>query len=423
MTMPLWLPFLVAGLLLVAGVEIIAVLGVTAILYTMADPALTLWNFGITAFESLNAAPFLALPLYVLTGDLILRSGMADQLVRFSRSLVGTLPGGLAITSIVASGFFAAISGSNSATVAAIGQTMKAPMDDDGYPPAFTMATIAAAGTVGIIIPPSIVFIIYGVATGVSVSDLFLAGIIPGILMVLAMAGVALVVSGANAWGERLPFSIRELALSAWDTKWAIGAIAVILGGIYGGVFTPTEAAAVAVFYCVGIGFGVTRKLKLRDMPPLLANSARVTGLVAPIVAVSMILSQSLTLLSVPDAFVQQLIATANTQMATLLAVMAIILVAGLFIEATPAMLILVPLLAPLAPRLEMTPVHFGAFVVVGLTIGFITPPMGLNLFVASSVGGVPLHAIIKRVWPYVMVLLAVWLAVALYAPLSTALL
>lgn len=423
MDIPLWLPFLVAALLLLAGVEIIAVLGITAVLYTMVDPALRLSNFGITAFESLNAAPFLALPLYVLTGDLILRSGMADQLVRFSRALVGALPGGMAITAIVASGFFAAISGSNSATVAAIGQTMKAPMDGEGYPPAFTMATVAAAGTVGIIIPPSVVFIIYGVATGVSVGDLFLAGVVPGVLMVFAMAAVALALSGMNGWGRRQPFSRRELCVAAWGTKWAIGAIAVILGGIYGGVFTPTEAAAVAVGYCAAVGFFITRRLRLRDIPQLLSGSARVSGLIAPIVAVSIIVSQSLTLLAVPDAFVEFVVGIAHTQLTTLLAIMLIILLTGLFIEATPALLILVPLFTPLAAKLGLSPVHLGVVVVVGLTIGFVTPPMGLNLFVASSVGGLPIHMIVRQVWLYVIALIIIWLLVALYPALSIGLL
>jgi C4-dicarboxylate transporter DctM subunit len=419
MSIPLWLPFVVAALLLAAGVEIIAVLGIAAILYTMSDPALSFLNFGLTAFDALNAAPFLALPLYVLAGDLILKSGMADHLVRFSRSLVGALPGGTAITAVVASGFFAAISGSNSATVAAIGQTMKPPMDREGYPPAFTMATIAAAGTVGIIIPPSVVFIIYGIATGVSVSDLFLAGVVPGLLMVVALGGTALVLCRGAGWGQRQAFSVREVLASAWDTKWAIGAIALILGGIYGGAFTPTEAAAVAVAYCFFIGVFVTRRLAWRDTPALLSRSARVTGLIAPIVAVSMVLSQSLTLLSVPEAFVQLVLATAETQTTTLLTIMLIVLVVGLFIEATPALLVLAPLFAPLVTTLGMSPVHFGVMIVIGLTIGFITPPMGLNLFVASSVGGLPIHEIVRRVWPYVLALLVVWLAVAFYPPLS----
>lgn len=415
----LWLPLILSIVLLFLGIEIIVILGIAALLFTYIDMGFSFGNVGITVFESLNAEPFLALPLYVLTGDLILRSGMADQLVRFSRSIVGTLPGGTALTAVVASGFFAAISGSNAATVGAIGQTMKEPMRKEGYPPEFAMATVASAGTVGIIIPPSIVFIIYGIATGVSVSDLFMGGIIPGVLMLVSMCLVIMIKSKKNNWDTKIAFSIKELMLSMWGTKWAIMAIMLILGGIYSGVFTPTEAAAVAVIYCFLVGFFITKKLKLRDIPDLCRNSAKITGLIAPIVTMSVILAQALTFLGVPEAFVDLMLSYADSPITILLAMMAIILITGCFIESTPALLILTPLFIPLTYEIGMDSVHFGVMMVVGLTIGFITPPMGLNLFVASSISGVSIQRIITQIWWFVVFLIVVWLLVAFVPGLS----
>jgi C4-dicarboxylate transporter DctM subunit len=408
---------------MLVGVEIVAVIGLAAIGLTLLSGTLPLANFGITAFESLNSTPFIALPLFVLTGTLILKSGIADQLVRFAKSLVGTLPGGLAVTSLVACGFFAAISGSNSATVATIGQIMLPRMDNDNYPRSFTLATVAAGGTVGVIIPPSIVFILYGVATGVSVSALFLAGIIPGILMIVAMSVVAVWAGARNGWGTRIPFSFSEVGRAAWETKWAGIAVFIILGGIYGGVFTPTEAAAVSAIYCLAVGLFVTRQIGWRDLPSMLASSAHVTGIIAPIIAVSLILSQAFAILGFADVFVSGLTGVSTDPTILLLLIMAVILITGCFIEATPALLILSPLFSPLVSRMEMSPVHFGVVMVVGLTIGFITPPMGLNLFVASSIGQTPIHNIATHTFAYLLVLLLVWLAIAFWPALSLALL
>ncbi len=408
---------------MLVGVEIVAVIGLAAIGLTLLSGTLPLANFGITAFESLNSTPFIALPLFVLTGTLILKSGIADQLVRFAKSLVGTLPGGLAVTSLVACGFFAAISGSNSATVATIGQIMLPRMDNDNYPRSFTLATVAAGGTVGVIIPPSIVFILYGVATGVSVSALFLAGIIPGILMIVAMSVVAVWAGARNGWGTRIPFSFSEVGRAAWETKWAGIAVFIILGGIYGGVFTPTEAAAVSAIYCLAVGLFVTRQIGWRDLPSMLASSAHVTGIIAPIIAVSLILSQAFAILGFADVFVSGLTGVSTDPTILLLLIMAVILITGCFIEATPALLILSPLFSPLVSRMEMSPVHFGVVMVVGLTIGFITPPMGLNLFVASSIGQTPIHNIATHTFAYLLVLFLAWLAIAFWPALSLALL
>ncbi|MBD3625044.1 MAG: TRAP transporter large permease subunit, partial [Rhodobacteraceae bacterium] len=221
--------------LLMIGVEIVVCLGLGAVLLTVLTGTFSLENMGISAFTAIDLFPLLAMPLYILTGDLITESGIARQLVRFARSIVGWVNGGLALTVLVASGMFAAISGSNSATVAAMGRMLCPEMKKDGYPEDFAGAVTASGGTVGIIIPPSIVFVIYGVTAGVSVGDLFFAGILPGLAMILSMCAVAWLISRRNRWGTLTRFSIREVLLRAWDAKLAFGATAIILAGIYGG--------------------------------------------------------------------------------------------------------------------------------------------------------------------------------------------
>ncbi|WP_299565455.1 TRAP transporter large permease [uncultured Sulfitobacter sp.] len=421
MTSIIFLILLVA--ITILGLEIVVVLGVATIGISLISGAFPVGNIGITAFESLNSAPLIAMPLFVLAGNLILRSGIADQLVEFSKSLVGMFPGGLAITSIVASGFFAAISGSNSATVATIGQIMLPRMKKEGYPVSFTLGTVAAGGTVGIIIPPSIAFILYGFTSGVSISDLFLAGILPGILMVSSMGLVGLLVCLRFGWGQRSPFSVSGIFRSAWHVKWAALAVFIILGGIYGGVFTPTEASGVSVMYCLFIGLFVTRQFGFSDIPSILVSSARVSGIIAPILAISITLSQAMVMAGFTEVFIEALTGLTQSPVGLLLLMMGIIVLIGMFLEATPAMLILTPLFAPIVAAIGMDPVHFGVVLIVGLAIGFITPPMGLNLFVASAVGNTPIHQITKYALPYALVLFLVWLVIAFWAPLSMVLL
>lgn len=412
------LAIMLAGAALL-GFEIVVILGAATVGVTLISHGFPLANIGITAFEALNSSPLIAMPLFVLAGNLILRSGIANQLVDFSKALVGMLPGGLAIASVLASGFFAAISGSNSATVATVGQIVLPRMKEEKYPDAFTMGTVAAGGTVGIIIPPSIVFILFGVTSGASISALFLAGIFPGILMVLAMSLTTFLVCHRNGWGERSRFSLIAVIRTAWMVKWAALAVVVVLGGIYGGVFTPTEAAGVSVAYCLMVGLLVTRQIRLRDLPGILIASARLSGIIVPILVVSVTLSQAFVMVGIAEAFSLYLTSLTTSPTLLILLMMLIILIAGMFFEATPAMLILTPLFAPIVASIGMDIVQFGVLMVVGLSIGFITPPLGLNLFVASSVGSVPVHNVVKYVLPHILALILVWLVVAFWRPLS----
>jgi len=408
--------------MLALGVEILVCLGLGAVILTFAQSQFQINNIGITAFGAIDSFPLLAMPLYILTGDLIAHSGIAERLVNFSRTLIGWLRGGLAVTLILASGFFAAISGSNSATVAAMGRMMVGPMRKDGYPDDFTAAVAACGGTVGIIIPPSIVFVIYGVASGVSVGDLFLGGILPGILMVAVMVLVSTIVCHRRKVGSAFPFSLRAMLREGWRANLAFGATAVILGGIYGGVFTPSEAAAIAVAYCLVAGLVVTREIKPRDIPAITNRSSDIAGLVAPIIAMAIALSQVMGVLGLPKAAVDFFLGLSSDPTVLMLLILVVLLIAGMIMETTPVVLLLTPLLVPVANSIGIHPVHFGVVVVMALAIGFVTPPVGLNLFVASAIAGVPVHRVAASSVLIIVGLLAVLLLVAFVPQLTLAL-
>jgi len=413
--------FIALAVLLLLGVEILTVIGIGAVVLTLITDQFPLLNVSLTMFDSLNLFPLLALPLFVVTGDLIAVGGIATQIMKFSQSVIGWVRGGLALTTMVASGIFAAISGSNAATVATVGKVVLPEMTKQNYDRSFSAASVAAGGVVGIIIPPSVAFVLYGVSTGVSVSDLFIAGIIPGIMMVLVMCIMAYVIGRRRNYGERTPFTVKGVVRAAVDTKYALGAIAIILVGIYSGMFTPTEAGAVAAVYCLIIAVVVTRRLRLRDVPGVLVSSSRICGLVVPVVAVAMVLSQNLTMLRIPDAVVSTMLGLSSDPTIILCLVVILLLIAGSVMEAAPNILILAPMLTPIARQLGIDPVHFGVIMVSTLAVGFITPPIGLNLFVASAISGVGFASVTRAVMPYVLILILCCFAIAFLPWLSLA--
>ena len=394
-------------ILLLLGVEILVVLGIGTILFTVLTGAFSLANIGQATFDSLNSFALIALPLFILTGDLISDSGIARRLVDFSRAMVGSLKGGLALTGIVASAFFAAISGSNSATTAAMGRMMVPEMEKDGYPTGFSAANAASGGIVGIIIPPSAVLVVYGAISGVPVGDLFIAGIGPGLLLTVLMATVAFFVCARNNWGGQRPFSLRALAKGFWRANLAFLATAIILVGIYSGIFTPSEAGAVAAVYCLVVGVVVTRSIKAKDLPAIMNRSATINGMIAPIIALAIVFSQILGFLGLPSAAVGGLLSLSTNSIVLTLLILLVLLVAGAVMETTPNVVLLIPILAPFAANvLGVDPVHFGITMVVALALGFITPPIGLNLFVASSITGASVLEIAYRSLPYLFALI-----------------
>ncbi len=382
----------------------------------------TLANIGVTLYEGLNFFGLLALPLFILTGDLIAAAGIAKRLTDFAYAVMGWMRGGLAMASLAACGLFAAISGSNSATTATIGSLMHPEMKEGGYEPSFSAATVAAGGTVGIIIPPSVIFIVYGYMMNLSISDLFVSGLVPGIMMVMGMQITCYVLAKRNQWGHLIQFEPVRIMKTGARAYLGFFAIFIVLFGIYGGVFSPTEAAGVTVGFCLLSGLLVTRELKLSKLPNVIFRSGQITGLLAPLIAVSVVMQQLLSLLGANE-FLTGLITQLGGYYPILAACMLIVFVVGMFLESLPVTIILAPILAPIAASIGMNPIHFAVVFLVGASIGFITPPYGLNLYVASGVTGIPYLKIVRYAVPYLVSLLLVWFVVALVPKLSTILL
>lgn len=387
----------------------------------------------------------LAMPLFILTGDLINRSGIARRLSDFAYACLGWLRGGLAMASLGACGLFAAISGSNSATTATIGSMLHPEMVKGGYDERFSAATAAAGGTVGIIIPPSIIFIVYGFLLNLPISELFVAGIIPGMMMVGGMMLVAFFICTRNGWGHLIALELARViktGIGAWLGFFAIG---LVLWGIYTGKFSPTEAAGVTVGFCIIVGFlslpihalmgrpsedrdfrerGVSEYLVVQgfsplELPSITMRSAQITGILAPLIAVSVVMQQILSVLGAQD-IIGEFVRGMGGYYAVLFTSMAIVFVAGMVLESLPVTIILAPILAPIAHSVGVEPVQFGVIFLVGASIGFITPPYGLNLYVASGVTGVPYFRLLRYTVPYLVALLSVWVIVALVPALST---
>jgi C4-dicarboxylate transporter, DctM subunit len=416
-----WIISIGVSLLFFIGIPIFLIIGLWVVGISLVID-FTLANIGVTLYEGLNFYGLLALPLFILTGDLIKAAGIAQKLSDFAYSLLGWLRGGLAMSALGACGLFAAISGSNSATTATIGSIMYPEMTKGGYDKHFAAATIAAGGTVGIIIPPSIIFIVYGFLMNLSVSDLFLGGLLPGILMVVAMQIACYVVCKKNGWGKLIPFSPKDSLIKGGQAYLGFMAIGIVIFGIYGGIFSPTEAAGMTAGFCLLSGIFITKGISIKNIPKIMLRSGQITGLLAPLIAVSIVMQQILSLLGARQ-YVTEIISSLGGYYPILFACMLLVFITGTFLETLPDTIILAPILAPLAASIGIDPIHFAVIFLVGDAIGFITPPYGLNLYVASGITGIPYFRIVKQTWPYFIALMIAWLIIALWPPLTTALL
>lgn len=409
---------IVGVLLFVLGSPMFLVLGLWVVVAHLVY-GFPLENVGSSMFEGLNSFALLAAPLFILTGDLIGGGGIAKRIIDFTLAAFGWLRGGLGMASITASGFFAAISGSNAATTATIGSITYPAMVEEKYGKSFAAATAAAGGTVGIIIPPSILFIVYGYLVNVPISELFLAGIIPGAMLVVAMLVTCFIVSTYRGYGILRPLTVRGVVRTTPGFSLAIFAVALVLWGLYTGVFSPTEAAAVTVVYCLLAGFLLTRELKLKTLPDLIFRSGMIVGIIMPLVAVSLVMQQMFAVMGV-DRAVADMLSGLGGYYAILAACMVVVFVAGMLVESVPITIIFAPIMAPVIVKAGGEPFHFAVVFVVGTAIGFITPPFGLNLFVASSVSGVPYLNIARYVIPYLAALIVTWIVIALVPETAT---
>ncbi|UUV08318.1 MULTISPECIES: TRAP transporter large permease [Ruegeria] len=409
---------------------------------------LTLDNMGAELLNVFNKGfALLAMPLFILTGDLINKSGIARRLSDFAYACLGWIRGGLAMASLGACGLFAAISGSNSATTATIGSMLHPEMVKGGYDERFSAATAAAGGTVGIIIPPSIIFIVYGFLMNLPISELFVAGILPGALMVIGMQVACWIICRMNGWGYLIPLQLNRVLKTAFGAWLGFFAIGLVLWGIYTGKFSPTEAAGVTVGFCVIAGlvsYPINRIMGARnDIPPteksfaemfvvegftipeipsIVIRSAQITGILAPLIAISVVMQQILSLLGAQET-IGNFVTSMGGYHAVLFTSMVIVFFSGMVLESLPVTIILAPILAPIAASVGIDPIHFSVIFLVGASIGFITPPYGLNLYVASGVTGVPYFRLLRYTVPYLVALLSVWILVSLVPGLALILL
>ncbi|UYG05776.1 TRAP transporter large permease [Halomonas sp. LR3S48] len=363
-------------------------------------------------FQGINSFALVAVPMFILAGDLMAQGKVSAKLVDFADSLFGFLKGGLSIVSVGAGMFFAAISGSGAATTAAVGSSLVPELRRKGYDPASAASLIAASGTIGVVIPPSVPMIIYAVIAQQSVSKLFLNGIVPGILMGIGLAAIAIV----QAYRRNYPRGTALSPATIWRTfkgaSWGLMTPVIILGGIFSGIFTPSEAAVVAVNYALLVSLFVYRDLSLGDVYRILIRSAITTSVIMLVIATSAVLSWTLSSWQVPSAIAQAVLSLSTDPYVIMLLVVAVILLTGVFIETASALIILTPVLLPLVLQLGIDPIHFGIIIVMGLAIGMITPPVAINLYVASSVTQLPLERITRAILPYLLGLIAVLLLV-----------
>jgi C4-dicarboxylate transporter DctM subunit len=356
---------------------------------------------------SIDSFPLMAVPFFILAGEIMGKGGISERLFRVANSLVGNKTGGFAIATIITCMFFAAISGSGPATVAAIGGIMIPAMVRQGYDKKFATALVAAAGSLGVIIPPSIPMVIYGVVGSVSIGDMFIAGIIPGLLVGLSLIIYAYFHSLKKGYtGTDEKTSIANIAKAVWEAKWALLIPIIILGGIYGGVFTPTEAAVIAVVYGLFAGLLLYRELKIKDLPKVLADASLTTATILIIVGTATAFGRLLTIEQIPNQVAGWMLSISESPFVIILLITALLLIVGCFMDTLAAIIILTPILLPIAINIGYDPIHFGIIMVVNLAIGFITPPLGVNLFVGSGISGLSIETLSKSIIPFFVAML-----------------
>jgi len=425
--------FLILALLLITGMPVSIALGLTVFTFLFGFSDVPLDAIALKLFTGIEKFEIMAIPFFILAGNFLTHGGVARRMIRFASSMVGHWYGGMGLAAVVACALFAAISGSSPATVMAVGSILIPAMVKQGYPSQFGVGTVATAGGLGILIPPSIVMVMYSVATSgmvvtgpkgepvmsASIGDLFIAGVVPG-LMLATMLGTTTMY---RAWKNGYPRMARAPLPERWtafrESVWGLLLIVIIMGGIYGGIFTPTEAAAVSAVYAFVIAVWVYKDISLRDVPRVLLNSAAMSAMLLYIITNAVMFAFILTSEQIPQALSEWIVSLGLGKIGFLMVVNVLLLMIGMVMEPSAIVLIMAPILYPVAVALGVDPVHFGIMLVVNMEIGLCTPPVGLNLYVASSISRLGLTEVTRSSWPWLLTALA-FLMIVTYVPAVT---
>lgn len=400
----------------VFGIPIYLVFGLWALGYHVGFDSFPLINMSQNHYDVLQSFSFTAIPLFILVGDLIREAGIADNLIEFTREIIGWIPGVTGNTAVGTAGIFSAITGSNAATTASVGSALYSPLCEEGYEDDYAAATIASGGVLGAIIPPSILLIIYGAAFGVSIFELFLAGAIPGLAMLLALLAINTFISYRNDYGVTDDFGvdIKRILIRTWYAKVGLGTIVLLFGGIFLGIFTPSESAAVAVVYILVAAIGSRQITSVDQVVRACYSSILLIGIILPMVVTSILIQQSLSDLGLQEVISDGIISLGHPALIVLVMTV-IMLLAGSLLDATPNLLLTAPILAGAAAALGWSPVEWGIIFMMGASIGFITPPYGLNLYIISGISNINYIEVAKAAKWHWAGLVVVWLSVMLW--------
>jgi C4-dicarboxylate transporter, DctM subunit len=402
--------------LMLTGMPISIALGLTVLTFLFTMTQVPIESVGLKLFTGLDNFQIMAIPFFILAGTFLTHGGVARRMIAFTTSLCGHWPGGLGLAGVAACALFAAVSGSSVATVVAIGSIILPAMVDHGFPKRFGAGVITTSGALGILVPPSIILVLYGVSTNTSIGALFMAGVVPGILLASTLGALTFVMAWRAGY-PRLPRATWAQRLRAFrESVWGLALIAIVLGGIYGGIFTPTEAAAVAAVYAFFIAVFIYRDLRLKDVPGVLLNAANMSAMLLYIITNAVLFSFLMTSENIPQAMAAWIVEKHFSVAAFLLVINIVLLVAGNVMEPSSILLIMAPILFPIATNLGVHPVHLGVLMAVNMEVGLCHPPVGLNLYVASGVAKMGITELTVAVWPWLLAML-IFLVFITYVP------
>ncbi|NLL64255.1 MAG: TRAP transporter large permease [Clostridiaceae bacterium] len=411
-------------LLMLLKIPLAFAMGLACIVVALFSPSLSLTFIAQSLVTSTDSFALMAIPFFVLAGELMGKGGISKRLFNFINVFVGRMYGGTAITAVITCMFFAAISGSGPATVAAVGGMMIPMMLEEGYDKRFVTALIATAGALGIIIPPSIPLVLFGVGSSTSIGDLFKGGLLPGIFIGICLALYTYFYSKKHNYkGNPEPFSFKRLGTSFKDAIWALLVPVIILGGIYGGIFTPTEAAVVAVFYSLFVSLFIYKGVKIKDLIPILKDAAASSATILIVIGTATAFGTIMSIERIPEIIANSMLALSSSPLVIMFIIVVVLLIVGMFMDTSAAVVIFTPILFPIAQQIGIDPIHFGVLMISTLAIGFITPPVGVNLFVSMSISKTTMVEIVSYVIPFLLVCLAALLILMAFPQITLLLL